>query len=96
MFLFSYSVSLRCSVFCLCVMCTVLLYCVFCLCVMCTVLLYCVFCLCVMCPVLLYSVFCLCVNVYCTAATGISGHFPSTLTEGFPYFFLSFKANARV
>jgi hypothetical protein len=43
------------------------LYSVYCLCVMCTVLLYCVYCLCVMCAVLLYCVYCLCVNVCCTA-----------------------------
>jgi hypothetical protein len=42
------------------------------------------------------SVYCLCVNVYWTTATGISGHFSTTLTEGFPCFFLSCKANARV
>jgi hypothetical protein len=28
-------------------------------------------------------VYCLCVNVYCTAAIGISGHFSTTLNEGF-------------
>jgi hypothetical protein len=32
------------------------------------------------------SVCCLCVNVYCTIVTGISGHFSTTLTEGFPCF----------
>jgi hypothetical protein len=42
------------------------------------------------------SVYCLCENVYCTTATGISGHFSTTLTEVFPCFFLSCKANARV
>jgi hypothetical protein len=31
-----------------------------------------------------------------TTATGISGHFSTTLTEVFPCFFLSCKANARV
>jgi hypothetical protein len=36
------------------------------------------------------------VNVYWTTATGISGHCSTTLTEGFPSFFLSCKANARV
>jgi hypothetical protein len=35
------------------------------------------------------SVYCLCVNVYCTTATGISGHFSTTITEVFPYFFHS-------
>jgi hypothetical protein len=45
---------------------------------------------------LCYSVHCLCVNLYWTTATGISGHFPTTLSEVFPCFFLSFKANARV
>jgi hypothetical protein len=29
------------------------------------------------------SVYCFCVNVYWTTATGISGHFSTTLTEGF-------------
>jgi hypothetical protein len=37
----------------------------------------------------LYSVYCLCVIVCCTAATRISGHFSTTLTEVFPCFFLS-------
>jgi hypothetical protein len=32
------------------------------------------------------SVCCSCVNVYCTTATGISVHFLTTLTEGFPCF----------
>jgi hypothetical protein len=41
------------------------------------------------------SVYCLCVNVYCTTATGISGHFSATLTEVFPCFFLSCKANCK-
>jgi hypothetical protein len=41
-------------------------------------------------------VYCLCVNVYWTAATGISGHFSTTLTEIFPCFCLSYKANSRV
>jgi hypothetical protein len=35
--------------------------------------------------------YCLCVNVYWTTATGISGHFSTTLTEGFPCFFLSLR-----
>jgi hypothetical protein len=35
-------------------------------------------------------------NVYWTTATGISGQFSTTLTEVFPCFFLSCKANARV
>jgi hypothetical protein len=30
-------------------------------------------------PRFLYSVYCLCVNVYCTTATGISGHFSTPL-----------------
>jgi hypothetical protein len=42
------------------------------------------------------SVYRLCVNVYWTTATGISGHFSSNLSEVFPCFFLSCKANARV
>jgi hypothetical protein len=42
------------------------------------------------------SVYCLCINVYCTAATGISVHFSTTLTEVFQCFFRSCKANARV
>jgi hypothetical protein len=42
------------------------------------------------------SVCCLCVNVYWTAATGTSGHFSTTLTEGFPCFLLSCKTYARV
>jgi hypothetical protein len=42
------------------------------------------------------SVCCLCVNVYRTTATGISGHFLTTLTEDFPFSFLSCKVNARV
>jgi hypothetical protein len=46
--------------------------------------------------ILCCSVYCLCVNVYWTAATGISGHFSTTLTEVFPHYFLSCKANARV
>jgi hypothetical protein len=50
----------------------------------------CVFCLIVL------SVYCLCVNVYWTTATGISGHFSTTVTEVFPCFILSCKANARV
>jgi hypothetical protein len=37
-----------------------------------------------------------CVNVYWTNATGISGHFSTTLTEVYPCFFLSCKANVRV
>jgi hypothetical protein len=41
------------------------------------------------------SVYCLCVNVHWTTATGISRHFSTTLTEGFPCFFLSCKTNAR-
>jgi hypothetical protein len=32
------------------------------------------------------SVYLLCVNVYCTTAARISGHFSTTLTEGFSYF----------
>jgi hypothetical protein len=32
------------------------------------------------------SVYSLCVNVYCTTATGISGHFSTTLTEVFRAF----------
>jgi hypothetical protein len=39
---------------------------------------------------------CLCVNVYWTTATWISGHFSTTITEGFPCFFLGFKVNAGV
>jgi hypothetical protein len=42
------------------------------------------------------SVYCLCVNVYWNTATGISGHYSTTLTEVFPCFLLSCKANARV
>jgi hypothetical protein len=42
------------------------------------------------------SVYCLCVNVFCTAVTGISGHFSPTLTKVFSVLFLSCKANARV
>jgi hypothetical protein len=42
------------------------------------------------------SVYCLCVIVFWTAATGILGHFSTTLNEAFPSFFLSWKANARV
>jgi hypothetical protein len=42
------------------------------------------------------SVYCLCVNMYWTTATGISGHFSTTLTEVLPCFFLSYKANAKV
>jgi hypothetical protein len=42
------------------------------------------------------SAYCLCVNVYCTTATGMSGHISSSLTEVFPCFFFSCKANARV
>jgi hypothetical protein len=41
------------------------------------------------------SVYCLCVNVYWITATGISEHFPTTLTEVFPCFFLSCKTNVR-
>jgi hypothetical protein len=37
-----------------------------------------------------------CVNVYWTTATWISGRFSTALTEVFPFFFLSCKANARV
>jgi hypothetical protein len=43
-----------------------------------------------------HSVHCLCVNVYCTTVTVTSGNFSTTLTEVFPYFVLSCKANARV
>jgi hypothetical protein len=39
----------------------------------------------------LYSVYCLCVNVYCTAATGISGHFSTTLLR----FFRAFSSVVR-
>jgi hypothetical protein len=42
------------------------------------------------------SVYSLCVNMYWTTATGISGHFSTTLTEVFPCTFLSCKANTRV
>jgi hypothetical protein len=42
------------------------------------------------------SVYCLCVNVSWTTATGISGHFSTTLTEVLLCFFLSCKANASV
>jgi hypothetical protein len=42
------------------------------------------------------SVYCLCVNVYWTTDIGISGHFSTTLTEYFPCFCLSSKANTRV
>jgi hypothetical protein len=42
------------------------------------------------------SVYRLCVIVYWTTATGISGYFSTTLSEVFPCFFLSCKANARV
>jgi hypothetical protein len=46
-------------------------------------LLVCIFCS--VCSVsLCCSVYCLCVNVYRTAATGISGHFSTTLTEVLP------------
>jgi hypothetical protein len=41
-------------------------------------------------------VYCLCVNVYWTNATGISGHFSTTLTEVYPCFFLSCKENFRI
>jgi hypothetical protein len=41
-------------------------------------------------------VYCLCINVHWMTATGISGHFSSTLTEVFPWVFLSCKENARV
>jgi hypothetical protein len=40
-------------------------------------------------------VYCLCVNVYWTTATGISGHFLTTLTEVFPSFFLSCKGKCQ-
>jgi hypothetical protein len=54
-------------------------------------------CLCILLSVsLCCSVYCSCVNVYCTAATGISGQFSTTLTDGFPCFFLSCKVNAMV
>jgi hypothetical protein len=46
--------------------------------------------------VIVCFVYCLCVNVYWKTATDISGRFSTTLTEGFPCFFLSCKANARV
>jgi hypothetical protein len=39
---------------------------------------------------------CSCVNVYCTTANGISGDFSTTLTEGFPFFFLSCKTNTTL
>jgi hypothetical protein len=42
------------------------------------------------------SVYYLCLNVSWTTATGLSGHFLTTLTEVFPCFFLICKANARV
>jgi hypothetical protein len=53
---------------------------------------------CYVCSVLCHCVvLCtLCENVYWTTATGISGHFSTTLTEVFLYFFLSYKANASV
>jgi hypothetical protein len=38
------------------------------------------------------SVCCLCVNVLWTTATGLSGHFSTTLIEFFPCLFLSCKA----
>jgi hypothetical protein len=37
------------------------------------------------------SLCCLCVNVFCTTAIGISGHISTTLTEGFPCFFVICK-----
>jgi hypothetical protein len=46
--------------------------------------------------IVLFCVLFFCVNVYWITATGISGHFSTTLTEVFQCFFLSCKANARV
>jgi hypothetical protein len=37
-------------------------------------------------PQCVLSVYCSCANLYWTAATGISGHFSTTITEGFPCF----------
>jgi hypothetical protein len=45
---------------------------------------------------LCFSVYCLCVNVHWTTATGISGHFSTTVTKVLPCLFLSCKANSRV
>jgi hypothetical protein len=47
-------------------------------------------------PFCVSVLYCVCVNVYLTTATGLSGHFSTTLPEVFPCFFLSCKANARV
>jgi hypothetical protein len=98
-----YSVSMCCAVYCLCVNVYCLCVNVYCLCVnvycLC-VNVYClcinVYCLCVNVYFLCVNVYCLCVNVYWTAATELSGHFSTTLTEVLPCLFLSCKANARI
>jgi hypothetical protein len=75
----------------------VLLLCYFYYYVICSLLAYVFLLLCMFRSVsLCCSVYCLCVYVYWTTATGISGHFSTTITEVFPCFFLSCKANARV
>jgi hypothetical protein len=76
MYFYCYVIYSYCYVFLL--LCYVFL-------LLCYVLLCYCYCYCYVCPVLCVLSQCavLCVNVDCTAATGISGHFSTTLTEVF-------------